>query len=116
MKEISHASLPLAAAISPELEYSTSCSGTRSFSAAALASSTVTPRGLLVAGSRVVQKAEAAGPTPIATRSDPVGAISRTSAALAPRAPATRIIRVRATAFSLGGDMLRFQKPKLAAR
>ena len=60
-------------------------SGTPSLPAAALASPTVTPRGLPVAGSRVAQKAEAAGPTATATRSNPVGAISPAASAFAPR-------------------------------
>src|ERR1700730_15465924 len=51
--------------------------GTRSFAAAAFASSTVTPRGCPVAGSRVARNVDAAGPTATATRSDPVGAMSR---------------------------------------
>src|SRR5207237_8900683 len=43
---------------------------------AAFPTSTVTPRALPVALSRVAQKGEAAGPTPIATRSAPFGATS----------------------------------------
>src|SRR5215813_1267651 len=77
MKEMSHASFAAAAAISPEFWYSTSFNGTCNFAAAALASSTVTPRGSPDAGSRVAQKVEAAGPTAMATRSEPVGAMSR---------------------------------------
>src|SRR5215467_8347356 len=57
-----------------------SFSGTRSFAAAAFASSTVTPRACPDAGSRVAQKVDAAGPTAMATRSDPVGAMSRAAA------------------------------------
>jgi hypothetical protein len=77
MKEMSHASFAAAAAISPEFWYSTSFSVTCSCAAAAFASSTVTPRASPEAGSRVAQKVEAAGPTAIATRSEPVGAMSR---------------------------------------
>src|SRR5579871_576139 len=75
MNEMSHASFAAAAAISPEFWYSTSFSGTCSLTAAALASSTVTPRAAPDAGSRVAQNVEAAGPTAIATRSEPVGAM-----------------------------------------
>src|SRR6202030_2648843 len=95
MKEMSHASFAAAPAISPEFWYSTSFSGTRSFAAAAFASSTVTPRGCPEAGSRVAQNVEAAGPTATATRSDPVGAMSRaeessSAATTEPVAPTSR--------------------------
>ncbi len=87
MNVMSHASLPAAAAIPPEFWYSTSFSGTCSFSAAAFASSTVTPRAWPEPGSRVAQKVEAAGPTATATRSAPVGAMSRTVSSSAIAAP-----------------------------
>src|SRR5262249_4751491 len=44
--------------------------------AAAFASSTVTPRASPETGSRVAQNVDAAGPTAMATRSEPVGAMS----------------------------------------
>src|SRR4051812_12296801 len=62
--------------ILPEESYSTSSTGTLSHCASAVPSSTGTPRGLPVAGSRTHQSAEAAGPTAIPTRSLPVGASS----------------------------------------
>src|SRR3954447_25668893 len=111
MNEISHASLLPAAAISPELGNSTSCSGTPRLSAAAFASSTVTPRSLPVAGSRVAQKGEGAGPTPIATRSDPLGAISPTPSALASEAA---IIRLRTIPAKRPDGMLLLRDRNLA--
>src|SRR4051812_15400747 len=80
MKERSHASFDAAAVISPELGYSTSCRGTPSRAAAALPSSTVTPRTWPLA-SRVAQKGDGDGPTPTATRRFPLGATSATGCA-----------------------------------
>src|SRR3954453_17020453 len=115
MNELSHASLLLAAAISPEFEYSISWSGTPSLPAAALASSTVTPRGLPVAGSRVAQKAEAAGPTATATRRNPVGAISPAASAFAPRTLDATIIRLNARGPKARGNILLLHNLKRAA-
>src|SRR5262245_10057260 len=68
---------------SPELAYGTSFRGTPRSFAIAFASSTVTPRGSPLAGSRVVQKAEGTGPTPTPTRKAPPGATSGAAGLLA---------------------------------
>src|SRR3954465_15138938 len=73
----------------------TSFSGTPSFAAAALPRSTVTPPAPPVALSRVAQKGEAAGPTPIATRSSPLGATSFVDATGALAQPARSRIATR---------------------
>src|SRR3954470_24245838 len=76
MKATSHSPFGPPLVTSPEFAYATTFRGTPRSLASARASSTVTPRGSPLAGSRVAQKAEGTGPTPTPTRSVPAGATS----------------------------------------